>query len=435
MNVYKRILSYVLSLLLLLSLAACAPQGEDYGDFVPPEETDTLVIYANPSMSYLMNNAIARFTREYPDVEIEYRHDNDWRNDSSNMALQSELAAGEGPDLIVDYEFVLFTDLHTFKAMENNVYADLAPFFAWDDEIDLADYNEAVMNSGMYMDHQYMVPVFFESMAWITTQELLDETGLDLKSGRQDFIKVMDMLRAYKQENPEQIILSSERVSAQILWLLCPWSGAESVNMETRQITVGTEEFRAVVDAYKDLFYEDDWVNKIYAPDNGTALLDRETLFQYSSGLFNIAMSYLAVKETETPVLLNCPSFDGQAIGKPDTCAFIREGSPNQLNAWRFLKILLSEDLQADSTNYGTPFPVLRSAAKARFTELFKREHVTEEEIDAILDVVYEVDDCRVDPLLGWTCDILAFPYIEDGSSYESCLLTLEDKLTLMLNE
>ena len=216
--------------------------------------------------------------------------------------------------------------------------------------------------------------------------------------------------------------------------LLCPWSGAESVNVEERQVTAGTAEFRAVVDAYKDLFYEDDWVKKTYAPENGAGLLDRETLFQYSSELFNIALLYSELKETETPVLLNCPSFDGKVIGQPDTCAFIREGSPNQLNAWRFLKILLSEELQADNTNYGASYPVLRSAAKARLAYVFKKENVAEQEIDAILDLVYEVDACRFTPLLGWVSDYMA-PYIEEGSSYESCLQTLENKLTLMLNE
>ena len=33
MSVYKRVLALGLSLLMLLSLAACAPQGEDYDDW------------------------------------------------------------------------------------------------------------------------------------------------------------------------------------------------------------------------------------------------------------------------------------------------------------------------------------------------------------------------------------------------------------------
>ena len=63
------------------------------------------------------------------------------------------------------------------------------------------------------------------------------------------------------------------------------------------------------------------------------------------------------------------------------------------------------------------------------------RAEVTEKEIDAILDKIYEVDDCRFSPMTSWVCDFLAFPYIEDGSSYEDCLHTLEERLMLMLNE
>ena len=451
MNVYKRILSYVLSLLLLLSLAACAPQGEDYGDFVPPEETDTLVVYGGSVVPNSINNAITLFKREYPNVEVEYRRNDNWMEDVFNTSLQSELAAGEGPDVILDYESVLFTELQTYKAMENGVYADLAPFFAWDKSIDLANYNEAAMDACMYMGHRYMVPLSFHTMTWVTTQEILDETGLEIQSGRQDFTKVMDMLSAYKQENPEQIIVSNDSGSGQFLWLLCPWSGAEAVNVEEKQITINTAQFRALIDVYKDLFYENDWANPVYAPQYGVGLMNHEMLFQWVDELSNMADIYSVLKSTQTPVLVNCPSFDGQLIGEPDILAFIREGSPNQLNAWRFLKILLSEEFQADTRNSAISLPVLRSAAKSKLTDLFEnrykpgtmsteygtltRADVTEKEIDAILDTIYEVDDCRFAPCIGSVCDYLLLPYIEDGSNYESCLQTLEERLTLMLNE
>ena len=95
MSVYKRVLALDLSLLMLLSLAACAvQQGEDYADFVPPEETDTLVVYGNPYLSMLFDHAIALFKKTYPDVNVEYRRDYD-QNDFGDSALLSELAAGE----------------------------------------------------------------------------------------------------------------------------------------------------------------------------------------------------------------------------------------------------------------------------------------------------------------------------------------------------
>ncbi len=451
MSAYKRILALILSLLILLSLAACAVQpGEDYSDFVPPEETDTLVVYGNSLLSKLLDNAITLFKREYPNVEVEYRKESSQDN-YSNTSLNAELAAGEGPDVIVDYYFNLIYDLKLFKAMENSVYADLAPFFAWDKSIKLSDYNEAAMNAGMYKGHRYMVPLSFTSMVWVTTQEALDEAGLDIKSGRQDFMPFMDKLREYKENNPEQTILSAENAPGQMLWLFCPWCGIESVDLEEKKVTVDTEQWRALIDAYKDLFYEDDWVNRTLAEQYGLDLTDRKTLFQTEDDLSYLADVYSVLKSTQTPVLLNCPSFDGQVIGQPDVMAFIREGSPNQLNAWRFLKILLSEEIQSDTRIYGINLPVLRSAIKPKLTEYFTqrfgpetmkteyglltRAEVTEGEIDAIIDIIYEIDDCRIDPVIGWVCDILMFPYIEEGSSYESCLLTLEDKLTLMLNE
>ncbi len=452
MTAYKRIFALTLSLLLLFSLAACAVQpGEDYADFVPPEETDTLVIYASTNSSDVINNAITLFKRNYPDINVEYRRDYA-QDDAGNTSLDAELAAGDGPDIIVDYGHLLFNDLHTFKMMENGIYADLAPFFEWDDEIDLADYNEAVLNAGIYMGHRYMVPLSFDTNIWITTQEVLDEAGLDIGSGQQDFTKVMDMLRVFKQENPDHAILYKEYGPAGHLWHFCPYSGAEAVNVEDRQITVDTAQFRAVLDAYKDVLYVDDWVNKTWAgaPRNAVGLLNHETLFYCTLEMFSVADFYTILKSTQTPVLVNCPSFDGKVIGEPEMCAFIREGSPNQLNAWRFLKILLSEELQADNRNYSMNYPVLRSAMKTKLTYDFSmlcdhgttsteygtliRTEATEEEIDEIISVIYEVDDCRSAPLLGWVSGYMD-PYFSGESSYESCLQTLEDKLMLVLNE
>ncbi|MBQ1504146.1 MAG: extracellular solute-binding protein, partial [Oscillospiraceae bacterium] len=170
----------MLSLLLILSLAACAVQpGEDYAEFVPPEETDTLVLYENPLLSDLIDRALTLFKRKYPDVNVEYRRYSFAQYDEMTTTLNAELAAGEGPDIFWDYSFNY--DFSKVKSMENGVYTDLEPFFAWDDEIDLADYNEAALNAGMYMGHRYMVPLYFETMVWVTTQEVLDEAGLNIQ--------------------------------------------------------------------------------------------------------------------------------------------------------------------------------------------------------------------------------------------------------------
>ena len=128
MNVYKRILTCILSLLLLLSLSACTVQpGEDYAEFVPPEETDTLVVYENPLLSDIIDRALMLFRRKYPDVNVEYRRYSLAQYDEMTTTLNAELAAGEGPDIFWDYYFNY--DFSKVKSMENGIYVDLEPFF------------------------------------------------------------------------------------------------------------------------------------------------------------------------------------------------------------------------------------------------------------------------------------------------------------------
>ena len=452
MSAYKRVLALGLSLLMLLSLAACTVQpGEDYGEFVPPEETDTLVLYENPLLSDIIDRALMLFRRKYPDVNVEYRRYSLAQYDEMTTTLNAELAAGEGPDIFWDYYFNY--DFSKVKSMENGIYVDLEPFFEWDDEINLADYNEAALNAGMYMGHRYMVPLYFETMVWVTTQEVLDQAGLDIGGGRQDFVSFMDMMRAYKAENPDVPILGQAQKGL-ILKLFLPYSGMKTVSVEDRQITLDTAQFRTLVDVYKDLFYEHDWLDReTLDPLYGINLTKRETLFyyQYERRMRDFAEMYAILKSTQTPVLVNCPSFDGRVIGQPDLMAFIREGSPNQLNAWRFLKILLSEEIQADTRIFGVTLPVLRSAMKTRLTDAFSEyrkpgsmktddygiltwAEVTEEEIDEIISVIYEIDDCWIDPA-NWYVSGDMFSYIAGESGYESCYDAFVGKLMLMLNE
>ncbi len=419
----------------------------DLRDFEPPQETNTLVLYEKPIA--IVAEAIRLFQRKYPDVEIVYWPHSYAPNYEYDIPLGSELAPGEGPDLIWDWAYRL-DDFEHVQNMESGVYTDLMPYFAWDEEINLKDYNEGAMRFGMYKGHRYMVPLSFETEVWVTTQEILDEAGLKIGSGRQSFTRIMGtmaLLHVYKAEHPELDALMYDEYAPRFLWRFFPSSGAELVDFETGQVTIDTMRLRTVIDAYKNLFYEDDEVlrKNLWAPDYGLGLTNREALFYREISLFLLLDLYSLLKTTQTPVLVNCPSFDGQVIGEPDLVAYIREGTPNQLNAWRFLKILLSEEIQAD---LGIKLPVLRSAAKTHLAEICAHvsgteatkygvltwSEVTEEEIDAILDVIYEIDDCRLEPTVSIVYACMR-PYLEGESSYKDCLTALTDALAQKMNE
>ncbi|MBQ1504147.1 MAG: hypothetical protein IIZ49_02025 [Oscillospiraceae bacterium] len=424
----------------------------DLRDFEPPQETNTLVVYEKPIA--IVAKAIRLFQRKYPDVEIVYWPHVYAPNYEYDIPLSSELAPGEGPDFIWDWAYNL-NDFDTIQNMESGVYTDLLPYFAWDESINLKDYNEGAMRFGMYKGHRYMVPLSFETNVWVTTQEILDEAGLKIEGGKQSFTRIMALLRAYKDAHPEQDVLLYDKWVSSFLWRFFPSSGAEIVDLEKGQVTIDTLRFRTIIDAYKDLFYQDDedLLKNLWPLDYGLGLINRDALFYREGAAFDLLVMYSLLKSTQTPVLVNCPNYDGQVIGEPNLVAYIREGTPNQLNAWRLLKILLSEEIQADVTAFCYDLPVLRSAAKPLLTYLCTTyisrtklteygllawadvtwADVTEEEIDAILDVVYEIDDCRLEPAVLMVSSCMR-PYFEGKSSYQACLAALTDALTQKLN-
>ncbi len=457
MSRYRKYVALLLSVVLLASFTACAPRTEEQtGDqtkesFVP-EDTTSLVIYDAPALTELLQNAIHLFQAEYPGVEVDFRRfdsvDN-WDIATYETMLNSELAAGEGPDIVLSESD--YININTFKSMETGVYADIDPFLIWDETFEMADYNEVVLNAGIYQGKRYAVPISFKSNIWITTQEVLDEAGMEIESGLQDFVPTMETLVDYKLENPEKWLFFG-LFAGLGLKELCPWCGLQPVNIEDRSITLDTDEFHSLINAYKDIFYVESMVNPptVVYPNNGFPLINREAMFVRVESLYNILSAYSALKTTQTPLLVNSPSFNDKVIGVPNIIAFIREGSPNQLNAYRFLKILLSEEIQSDtSIMTNVELPVLRESITVKIKNMLSkycvRGGITEggilefsslssEEINMIIDTIYNIDVCTLDPTIDdlW---LGMLPYITGEDTYENCLAETTAKLTLILNE
>jgi len=278
MSMTRKIISLLL-VILLLPLVACDTQEEP---FVMPQETDTLVIYDTPFLTESLLKAITLFRAQYPEVSVEFRRFDSVNNGditAYHTMLYAELAAGQGPDIILESDTFTF-NIGSFKRMESGVYADLEPFFQHDENFQMSDYHEIVLDAGVFQGKRYAVPLSFVSSYWLTTQEILEEEGITIEEDLQDYTSLMNLLQDYRQSNPEKRLFYNI-YARQFLNDMFPWNGLPLVNIEEKQVSVDPDKLHYVIDTYRDVFYVESIVNApSVIPNYGFGLLNRETIFQ-----------------------------------------------------------------------------------------------------------------------------------------------------------
>ena len=347
----------------------------DYSWFSFPEDTDKLVIYtAGAEFSSVMDPAIRRFNELYPDIEVSYQV---YGEDEYKTMLRAEIPAGKGPDLVLLLSNT-FPDI--YKTMSTDIFVDLNPFFALDEEIDLSEFVGAVMDGGVMNGKRYIVPICYDMPLLLTTQSILDEVGMSEREIA-TYDGFCEAAARFKETYPD----------ADLYIDLCGGFTPEVVNIRTMynnlgfnlidysagELKIDETRFRQYMDTVK-LYYDPDYDIKDTSKEQtegyyqGGGLMRRMCLFDNFTtskyGMIKISSSYLAGFEEKAVLLAQSNQNDGVTAGL-NLSAAIPQGSANKANAWKLLKILLSDEIQGghdpempSSSYFWAGFPVRLSS-------------------------------------------------------------------------
>lgn len=349
-----------------------APETEpDYSWFTFPEETGKLTVYtAGAEFASVMDPAIRRFEEMYPETEVSYQT---YDEDEYKTMLRTEIAAGKGPDLVL-FKSNTFPDI--YKTMSTDIFADLNPYFALDEEIDLSDFLAPVMDGGILNGKRYIVPVCYEMPLLLTTQSILDEVGVS-KDEIATFDGFCEAAARFKEKHPDADLyidlcggFPPETVYIRTMYRNL---GFNLIDYLTGTVTVDENRFRQCMDTIK-LYYDPDYDVTDTSKEQsegyyqGGALKNRLCLFDnFSTSSFSMnrgSSSYLAVNGESAVLFAQSNQNDG-VTAEMGLCVAIPNGSVNKSAAWKLLKILLSDEIQGghDENLYGhsyfwTGFPV-----------------------------------------------------------------------------
>ena len=383
----KRILSLVLTLALLLSaFAGCGGETEtltgspgqssengntpaetepDYSWFEMPEETGKLTVYTDASMGRsIMNPAVRILEERYPEIEVEYRT---MGEDEFQSLIRTELPAGRGPDLLL----FTTTDIpDPYKSMRTGLFEDLNPYFASDEEIALGEFLGPVMDEGVMDGKRYLAPLNYEVPTLKAARSSLEEIGVT-----EEEIKTWDgfygAAARFHELYPDATLyidnfpgFGPEIGDIQEIFGAF---GMRLIDYEAGRVSVGEESLRQCADLVK-LYYKPD-----YNPDSRAILEASEKLYSVGWALHNryclfdgvftglstcIQTAWRLEEMDDELVLIAQTSRQDGVTAEIVMNAAIPAGAANKASAWKLLKILLSDDIQAghDESRFGLPY-------------------------------------------------------------------------------
>ncbi len=403
-------------------------------NFVMQEPTDKLVLYVYSRNNGWVKPAVEVFKELYPEVNVIVHKFED--NKNYELLMKHKLPKGMGPDLVVGQ----FTDVGDdyYQYLDNGVFVDLNQFILRDEDFSFDGYNENVMDAGVYKGKRLVVPIEYEILPLITSEEILAGEGLtedDIASFSSLITSAHDYNLKYKA-SVDKSAFSITGDTSYILRELLQYGNVSIIDYENKDVAIDGDSLRTVIDYIKDAPRSDDldfnnaFSNGIRA---GTTLVDN-TCYKIDLMLF-YELNWIR-HDDMTPITEILPAADGGVCAIANGAAIPRR-SKNQVNAYRFLKVLLSEEVQVmeDTGRYvaRSGLPVLESTARYRVADdavdsvKYNGMQVDEDEAQRLADMAVDIDCATLGlpPAVSRIITEEMTPYIEGEDSYESCCANL----------
>ena len=414
---------------------------EDYPDFVMPEATDTLTVYATEMLNFTLNPALEIFREMYPDVEVTSTVLSD---DEYETMIRTEIPAGRGPDLLFSHG----EDLpDVYKTMSSGVFLDLNPYFLYDEEFHPEDYFTGMLDSGLYGNERFLVPISCTLPLLTTSAEILEEEGIAPDS----FSTLEGLLAAcetYKANHPDRTVFADNGyvIGNNLLKMLYEKCGIQLIDYRNNTVTMDYDSLKAIADIAK-LHYTPGEQNK-QGRTTHQDIPKHEALFNgdnTSLGMLFLLEFYNTTNNGENHLVYTYPDSNGNSTAKIMTFTAIPNNTPNTLNAWRLIKILLSEEVQCGSGatlgNLTIGSPVLKDGFRKYLTMQMERTfygsyELSEEKIEEFCSLAENIDHAVLaPPILLRYFQVEMMPYVQGNRSFDECYENLKNTVELYKDE
>lgn len=442
MRKFRLFLALVLGVTLFLSGCGQGRKNEIVDAPVDLTATGELSVYCQEENCRMVQGVAELYKMFYPEVELTVRTIPD---QEYGTKVASELMAGAGAD-VVFLPWGAFPDL--YKVMDSGALLNLTSVLEQDAEFATQEYNRAVLDAGVYRGGRYLVPVDYMVPTLITGKGLLENLGFPQKSLKD----LTSITWEFQRLAPELKRPGFEAYSGK--YLLLRHTGVQLLDREAGVALPEEEQAKDLAEFYKYVLlpWENGGGEEYFSSpeDYQQRVRDRQILlaFEYSPYWYFARMMLARTLDGQGEVAMALPDVKGNARGMVSEALAINAKSKNQLNAWNFIKLALSEHYQSNYQNFVLSLPVRLESLDAAVNQgvttaqsLLLRlcnlvQAVTPDERQSYRDLVAGVAVCDIYN----SYDVDTFqeemqPYYRGERTLEECLAGLKKKFELYLSE
>ena len=455
----KKAIAWVIALALAALLPGCSMDGAAWQETpVVPQTNESLTVYTVGGLlgGDMMRKALELYQERYPEVRVELIEAEDEETTEAQLERYSEEAvrimAGEGPDVFIVSDVVMDVE----KLVRQGVFADMEPFFEADN-FDWEPYNQAVMDGGVWRGKRFIIPLAYDFPLLFTTRSALEETGFDVEACG-DYRGFLEECFDF-WEDPAQ----TRRMFCGSGWLLNTLgvSGISVANYEARTINLSSPLLEPALRWRETAMESDPLWN--YGLAGGLEIAadvrDGKVLWTGSllGPLYGLYHDYAALKTLgEEVVMLPIRDIDGGIQAEIEYPVAVRANSENLRNAYEYLKILLSPEVQyGAAAQMGFSLSVLDSASEIYYqsggmgrgfpagSSGFYSETVpslagdppTREEFDQLMGYTREITGAYYRDHSQYKLYEAMYDYFFEGADYQETLEKARRKLEIYITE
>lgn len=457
MKLFKRKTIIIAFLVVIFVLAGIYPMLHKKKANVE-ETSNTLKLYAIGTDSRVTNqlqDTLDEFQKKYPNIKIKKVLFDGNNIEKYEKTLLSDTLAGKGPDVLY------LTSNDAKKLQKSGMLEDLKTLIDKDKSFNKQDYNNKIINAGMYTGKLTLMPLDYYVNQYVTTKERLNSNGINLKPdfSEKDFIKSVEsgnlngsrkLFAAVGADIGDNMGLSD----------FLAGSGYQFIDYENKKVYFDKPEFKELIEDYKKIYKASSKKDEeestsgeegLQALKSGAALFSNDRIESFKDFLSSESLINGITKETSC--INNMPMLNGgnKVVGIVADSMAINKNSKNKGAAYNFIKCALSTEVQAKASGQTACIPVNNKVVKeledeyksgiGKSYEYDKNDIVVQKPLSSdfqnyVNKITNNVEKGAIidDSVNNLMMECLT-PYFEDKISYESALNTLQSKVKIYINE
>ncbi len=461
----KRIISILMAVLMIFGTSACSDGGKEKVDDSSKDNQKALTVAVRYTEEY-MEAAVRKFQGEHPDIKVEVKGYSAATIATSDKGVEeaevkrakkaeedyrkiisTELMSGDGADIID------ITSLSYRKFIDKDVLANMSELIKSDSSFDLSMYQRNILDACKYKDNLYMMPLNFSFRSFLANKNIIKKENLNIDSNKwtwEEFLAIAQQITKDTNGDGKPDQYAFPKMAAEnIFKAIYIKEGASFVDYSKKAAKFDSKEFIELFNFARDFASK-----KVCSPT-----VDMSKIYQFTDPgslgfIINYVESYNAIELNQAMVngeaeILHMPSYSGDInpeVFEPGTTFAINNNSELKTEAWEFIKILLSDEIQSLDKIHQFPLNLKAQEEQAkkvmeRDSDFYKQKGrdvkpVTQADIDIVNKFIGEL---KTIPYTDATTDQIVYEGAEEffsgKKSAEEAAKLIQSKVDIYLGE